>query len=203
MKIKFQTFLFALLLIAFGFTQSAFAWQKSYSNGVYQGQQRGGKPHGQGVYKWNSGRKAYYKGSFAYGKFGGLGTLYYRDGGRCFGKFNSKLQINSNAQCRFGSGAKYHGNMSGGKRHLYGTYTYPTGSVYAGHWRHGKQHGKAVYTRIENGQRIYRYKGYYRNGKKHGWGGLWFFKSGKYYCIKKVNGETVQKRKAAPNSSCR
>ena len=202
MIMTFARFVVASFIASFGFSLPANAWQKTYKNGTYTGAQRGGKPHGQGVFKWNSGRYKYFKGLFIFGRINGAGTMYYRDGSSCFGEFNNKLQINSNARCKYASGAVYSGNMSRGKRHLRGTYYYANGNEYNGQWKYGRKHGKGTYIVRKNGIRVSIMRSLYRDGKKQGWASLRFYESGNNYCIKFRDNKVVVKKRSRPNVSC-
>ena len=72
--------------------------------GVYVGEKKDGKRHGQGKFKWSDGDK--YVGEFKDGKPHGQGTLTFPDG------------------------RKYVGEWKDGKKHGYGTLTYLNGEKY-------------------------------------------------------------------------
>ena len=45
--------------------------------------------------------------------------------------------------------ASYVGQMEGGKKHGFGTYTYTSGSNYVGQYKNGSQHGKGIMTEAD------------------------------------------------------
>ena len=53
----------------------------------------------------------------------------------------NKITIN------YGGGRVYYGQMEGGKRHGYGTYTWASGSKYVGEYKNGLKHGQGTLTR--------------------------------------------------------
>lgn len=212
---------------------SADAREIRYKKGVYNGTVTRGKenkllPHGQGVYVWNSGNYARYKGGFSFGKIGGLGQLTYRNGTVCHGRYNSKIKINSFADCKYASGARYKGTMERGKRHHEGTYQYSDGAVYRGTWKYGVKHGRGemkyangkVYVgpwrngkrhsggegRLDfrkNGKLASQYIGYFKNNKMHGKGEFNVIKNHTRYCVVVDNGKIISKRKnKGPRANC-
>ena len=46
-----------------------------------------------------------------------------------------------------GFGFVYSGQMEGGKKHGYGTFTYVNGEKYVGEWKNEKWHGQGTYTK--------------------------------------------------------
>jgi len=60
----------------------------------------------------------------------------------------------------------YYGQMEGGQRHGYGTYTYVSGNKYVGEFKNGKQDGNGTFT-WDDGEK---YVGEYKNGLSHGQG---------------------------------
>ncbi|QCD78935.1 casein kinase II subunit beta [Vigna unguiculata] len=113
----------------------------AYSNGdVYEGEFRGGKCCGSGVYYYSmSGR---YEGDWVDGKYDGFGVETWAKGSR------------------------YRGQYHQGLRHGFGVYRFYTGDVYAGQWASGQSHGCGVHT-CEDGSR---YVGEFKWGVKHGLG---------------------------------
>ncbi len=221
--------LLAMLVASLGFSAAAEAKIITYKKGTYNGSVMGGKPHGQGTYTWKTGKYSRYKGNFAFGKFGGLGTLFFRKGGYCTGNFNSKIKINGGATCkypggaeytgnlrnnlrhnsggmRYSSGARYNGSWKNGKRHGRGTMRYANGNSYAGPWVNGKRQtrGEGVLTiRYSGGGVKYRYIGQFDNNQPDGRGELFMPKARKRYCVIMSNGKLVSKRKAGSRrSSC-
>ena len=64
------------------------------------------------------------------------------------------------------NGDQYIGQMEGGKRHGYGTYTFASGSKYVGEFKNGKFNGSGTKT-WANGNK---YVGEYKNNNQHGQG---------------------------------
>jgi len=56
---------------------------------TYEGSFFQGKPHGQGVQKWNSGTR--YVGSFYQGRINGFGSMHYTNGGKYVGQWANGL----------------------------------------------------------------------------------------------------------------
>ncbi|CAI8606730.1 unnamed protein product [Vicia faba] len=112
-----------------------------YSNGdVYEGEMKGGKCSGSGVYYYSmSGR---YEGDWVDGKYDGFGVETWSKGSR------------------------YKGQYRDGFRHGFGVYRFYTGDVYAGEWLNGHSHGSGVHT-CDDGSR---FVGQFKWGVKHGLG---------------------------------
>ena len=114
--------------------------------GVYVGEGKDGKRHGQGTVTYSNGKK--YVGEFKNGKKHGQGTHTWSNG------------------------KKYVGEFKNGKRNGQGTMTYSDGRKYVGGVKNGKWDGKGVSTALD-GQRWYTlYEGEWKKGKKHGQGKL-------------------------------
>ncbi|MDR2562414.1 MAG: hypothetical protein LBC98_00555 [Prevotellaceae bacterium] len=94
--------------------------RQTFSDGSrYEGEWKGGKPHGTGVYYFADGCR--YEGEWKSGKFDGEGAFYYTDGSKYVGEWKNDLQ--------------------NGK----GTYFYDNGDAYVGEWKNGKKSGHGVY----------------------------------------------------------
>ena len=114
--------------------------------GVYVGEGKDGKRHGQGSVTYSNGKK--YVGEFKNGKKHGQGTQTWSNG------------------------KKYVGEFKNGKRNGQGTMTYSDGRKYVGGVKNGRWHGKGVSTALD-GQRWYTlYDGEWKKGNKHGQGKL-------------------------------
>jgi len=114
--------------------------------GVYVGEGKDGKRHGQGTVTYSNGKK--YVGEFKNGKKHGQGTQTWSNG------------------------KKYVGEFKNGKRNGQGTMTYSDGRKYVGGVKNGKWDGKGVSTALD-GQRWYTlYDGEWKKGNKHGQGKL-------------------------------
>jgi len=66
----------------------------------------------------------------------------------------------------YGGGNVYYGQMYGGKRHGYGTYTWGDGRKYVGEYKNDKYDGYGIYTDPYG----HKYVGEYKNGQYHGHG---------------------------------
>ncbi|XP_047149709.1 phosphatidylinositol 4-phosphate 5-kinase 4-like isoform X1 [Vigna umbellata] len=137
----------------------------AYPNGdVYEGEFRGGKCCGSGVYYYSmSGR---YEGDWVEGKYDGFGVETWARGSR------------------------YRGQYRQGLRHGFGVYRFYTGDVYAGEWASGQSHGCGVHT-CEDGSR---YVGEFKWGVKHGLGHYHFRNGDTYageYFADKMHGYGV------------
>ena len=114
--------------------------------GVYVGEGKDGKRHGQGTVTYSNGKK--YVGEFKNGKKHGQGTQTWSNG------------------------KKYVGEFKNGKRNGQGTMTYSDGRKYVGGVKNGRWHGKGVSTALD-GQRWYTfYDGEWKEGAMHGQGKL-------------------------------
>jgi len=87
--------------------------------GVYVGEKKDGKRHGQGKFKWSDGDK--YVGEFKDGKRHGQGTLTKPNGD------------------------KYVGEFKDGEMTSQGTYTHSDGSSYEGEWKDGYRTGQGAF----------------------------------------------------------
>ena len=114
--------------------------------GVYVGEGKDGKRHGQGTVTYSNGKK--YVGEFKNGKKHGQGTQTWSSGSKYVGEFKDE---------------KYHGQ---------GTYTWSDGSKYVGEWKKGKRHGKGVSTALDGQRWNTLYEGEWEKGKFHGQGKL-------------------------------
>ena len=90
--------------------------------GVYVGEGKDGKRHGQGTVTYSNGKK--YVGEFKNGKKHGQGTFTWSDG------------------------EKYEGEWKDDKKHGLGTETYPNGSKYVGEFKKGKRLRKKLFPGI-------------------------------------------------------
>ena len=114
--------------------------------GVYVGEGKDGKRHGQGTVTYSNGKK--YVGEFKNGKKHGQGTQTWSDGD------------------------KYVGEHKDGKKDGQGTYTWSDGSKYVGEFKKGKRHGKGVSTALDGQRWNTLYEGEWEKGKFHGQGKL-------------------------------
>ena len=63
---------------------------------------------------------------------------------------------------KYNGGGVYYGQMMGGRRHGYGTYTDVNGWKYVGEWKNDKVHGQGTQTRPDY---TVNYSGEWENGK--------------------------------------
>ena len=73
-------------------------------------------------------------------------------------------------------GGVYYGQMEGGRKHGYGTYTSANGGKYVGGWKNDKKDGNGTYTYADGNK----YFGEFKNGKKDGNGTFTFADGDKY-----------------------
>ena len=88
--------------------------------GVYLGEKKDGKRHGQGKFKWSDGDK--YVGEFKDGKRNGQGTLTKPNGDKYVGEFRD------------------------GEQDGQGTYTHSDGKKYVGEWKDGYKTGQGTFS---------------------------------------------------------
>jgi hypothetical protein len=110
--------------------------------GVYVGEKKDGKRHGQGILTFSDGSK--YEGEYRDDKKHGRGTETFSDG------------------------SKYEGEYRNDKKHGQGTKTFSDGNSYEGEWKDGEQDGKGEYS-WSNGRK---YVGEWKDGFKTGQGTL-------------------------------
>ena len=108
--------------------------------GVYVGEKKDGKRHGQGILTFSDGSK--YEGEYRDDKKHGQGTETFSDG------------------------SKYEGEYRDDKKHGQGTKTFSDGNSYEGEWKDGKQDGNGEYS-WSNGRK---YVGEWKDGFKTGQG---------------------------------
>ena len=101
---------------------------------------------------YNSEGNIEYVGEMKDGKYNGLGTLYFKDGGKYIGQFEN------------------------GKRHGQGTFNYASGDKYEGSFKFNKIDGKGSFY-YANGDK---YIGTFKNNRKSGLGTLFFANGTKY-----------------------
>ena len=111
--------------------------------GVYVGEKKDGKSHGQGTLTFSSGKT--FVGEFKDGDFHGKGTSTY-PGGR-----------------------KYEGEWKVWNHHGQGTETRKDGK-YVGGWKDGRKHGHGKWSNSDNKRWYKSYEGEFKNGKFHGQG---------------------------------
>jgi hypothetical protein len=117
-------------------------WRSEGQVSRYEGEVRGGKAEGPGVYTFANGDR--YEGEFRDDKRHGRGVFLWANGDR------------------------YEGEFRDNKRDGRGVFTNVGGSRYDGAWREGEQTGLGILLYADGG----RYEGEWRNGEKNGRGTL-------------------------------
>lgn len=107
-----------------------------FANGTYQGELKGGRPHGQGEF-------------------------FYKDGDYVKGVWNNG-ELKKCIQYRWASGKVYEGDWVGGNMHGQGKLTYTDGRIYEGQFVNGLRDGKGVLT-YPNGKK---FVGEFKNDNK-------------------------------------
>ena len=136
----------------------------------YEGQWKGGKPHGSGTFIFEDGSR--YSGQIENGSFNGSGTIKFTDG------------------------AIYSGKWKNNFREGFGTFTFPDKTRYEGEWKNNVMDGRGILL-FTNGEK---YQGDFIDGRYNGFGvyyyknGHRFF--GKFTKGKEINGLYVSKKYA-------
>ena len=141
-----------------------------YKGAEYEGQWKGGKPHGngimdhgdgtvsigewkdgrhtcsqnpnnnKGIFTWKDGRK--YDGQWYRGKPNGNGKMTYPDGNVYTGQWKDGKQNDGNGEMTYSNGNVYTGQWKDGKQNDdNGKMTYSNGDVHTGQWKDGEMHG--------------------------------------------------------------
>mmetsp|Transcript_1765 Transcript_1765/g.2478 ORF Transcript_1765/g.2478 Transcript_1765/m.2478 type:complete len:1057 (+) Transcript_1765:18-3188(+) len=152
-------------------------FEYEFHTGTYAGQWVKGKPHGTGMFSYNSGN--FYQGEFANGKRSGKGRLNYsaQASGRTFfeGEWENDAPHGEGKFVMGGVGT-YEGGWIGGRKHGKGVMSWTNGDTYEGEWENDTMHGDGKL--VLSGESTV-YKGEFKNGKFHGKGCLESF-WGKY-----------------------
>jgi len=119
---------------------------RKYSNGIYVGEFKSSKRHGQGTFTWAGGAK--YVGEYV--------GEWKDDKPNGRGEWTSPY-----------SSVKYVGEYKDGKRHGQGSMTLSDGDNYVGQWEDHKFHGQGILT---DGDGEYVYVGQFKGGEQHGHG---------------------------------
>ena len=143
--------------------------------GVYVGEKKDGKRHGQGTLTWSSGNM--YEGEFKEGKRHGKGTLTYakKEKNKVAGKYEGEWKNgkkDGQGKFLYNMGDTYEGGFKNGKRHGQGTWEHPDGHKYVGEYKNGWWDGKGVSTALDGQQWYTLYDGEFKKGKFHGQGKL-------------------------------
>jgi len=130
--------------------------------GVYVGEKKDGKRHGQGKFKWSDGDK--YVGEFKDGKQDGQGTYTHSDGRKYVGEWKDGKK-HGYGTLTYLNGEKYYGEFKDGKRNGQGTLTKPNGDKYVGEFKDGKQDGQGTYTHSDGRKYVGEWKDGYKTGQ--------------------------------------
>ena len=131
--------------------------------GVYVGEKKDGKRHGQGTLTFSDGSS--YEGEYRNDKRHGQGTLTKPNGDKYVGEFKDG-EMTSQGTYTHSDGSSYEGEWKDGKKHGYGTLTYLNGEKYYGEFKDGKRNGQGTLTK-PNGDK---YVGEFKDGKQDGQG---------------------------------
>ena len=162
------------------------------AGGRYEGDYKGGKPHGRGVFVGDDGSR--YVGEWREGKGHGQGTLTKANGDRYEGSFKADMPHGwGEAVAADGTrytgewsegehqgqgvvmdtdGGRYEGSLKAGKPHGRGVFTHPLEGRYDGEFRDGVRHGRAVFHPADGGG-FSRYEGDFKDNHINGQGTLW------------------------------
>ncbi|KAL9186417.1 hypothetical protein ACHAXT_005655 [Thalassiosira profunda] len=133
----------------------------------YEGEMKGGKPHGKGKLTWTTGY--IYDGEWRDGERDGWGKMTFAEGGEYEGEWILGVRDGVGTVKR-ASGDEFDGEWASGERHGTGMYKYfASGNVYEGEWLRGKRHGKGTFRYAASGDI---FVGEWLEDKKHGWGEL-------------------------------
>jgi len=111
--------------------------------GVYVGEKKDGKRHGQGTLTFSDGSS--YEGEYRNDKRHGQGTLTKPNGDKYVGEFKDG-EMTGQGTYTHSDGSSYEGEWKDGKKHGYGTLTYLNGEKYYGEFKDGKRNGQGTYT---------------------------------------------------------
>jgi len=111
--------------------------------GVYLGEKKDGKRHGQGILTFSDGSK--YDGEFKDGEQDGQGTLTKPNGDKYLGAFKDG-EMTGQGTLTKPNGDKYEGEFKDGEQDGQGTYTWSDGGKYEGEWKDGYKTGKGKFS---------------------------------------------------------
>ncbi|WVZ88069.1 hypothetical protein U9M48_034622 [Paspalum notatum var. saurae] len=133
------------------------------SGDFYQGDLRGGLPHGAGKFLWTDG--SMYEGAWRRGRASGRGKFSWTSGATYEGDFAGGYMHGQGTYIgEFGD--TFAGLWANNLRHGRGTQAYAAGDVYDGHWRDGLPDGHGRYIWRQG----HEYIGTWRAGDMHGCG---------------------------------
>jgi hypothetical protein len=157
---------------------------QTYSDGIYEGNWKGGRKHGKGkmnysngdiyVGEWNNdqingiGMMDYsngriYQGNWLDGQKNGKGKMNYANGDIYLGELKDNLREGIGVFLET-NGSVYNGQWKDNMREGIGKQVVPNSYIYEGQWKDGFMNGIGRYT-YPNGNY---YEGLWKNNKKHG-----------------------------------
>jgi len=110
--------------------------------GVYVGEKKDGKRHGQGELTFSDG--SMYEGEYKDGERHGQGTLTKPNGDKYVGEFKDG-EMTSQGTYTHSDGSSYEGEWKDGKQDGWGIETYSDGSSYEGEWKDGYRTGQGAF----------------------------------------------------------
>ena len=119
----------------------------------YEGNIKNGKPFGQGIFSFPSGKKII--GEFKDG-INGMGSLITLGGSKYVGEFKNGKRTGKGVYTFFSDRYKYIGEFVNGKFHGNGTMLFSNGNKYTGEWRRNKIWNGKYYN--NNGKLIGKFK---------------------------------------------
>ena len=111
--------------------------------GVYVGEKKDGKRHGQGTLTFSDGSS--YEGEYRDDKKYGQGTETYSDGSSYEGEYRDDKRHGQGTLTK-PNGDKYVGEFKDGKQDGQGTYTWSDGKKYGGEWKEGYKTGQGTFS---------------------------------------------------------
>lgn len=161
------------LLLALALSTASIAGElRTPDGGIYQGELRDGRMHGQGALAWDSGAR--YEGGFEAGQMSGAGRLVLPDGSVMQGIFRNGA-LNGEGRVELPDGTVLRGWFRHGVLHGQGQSSGPDGR-YEGAFRHGRYAGRGELALADGSS----YRGEFRDGRFDGRGRFRAF-SGEIY----------------------
>jgi hypothetical protein len=152
------------------------------AGGFYEGPMRDGVPEGQGIFRYDDGRR--YEGQFAGGRFNGPGRMQYPDGRRVEAQFRGDFE--GSGTLSYPDGRLFEGQLQKGIPQGKGTMRMRDGSSVTGAFQNGRAEGRALQTRVDGST----YFGPFAGGVPKG-GGVCSGPGGASFCNRNGNADTT------------
>lgn len=152
------------------------------AGGVYEGAMRNGVPEGQGVFRYDDGRR--YEGQFAGGRFNGAGRMVYPDGRRVDAQFRNDFE--ETGTLTYPDGRVFDGQLQKGVPQGKGTMSMRDGTRVTGAFQNGRVEGRAMQSKPDGSS----YFGPFSNGVPQG-SGICGGPSGSGLCNRSGNIDTT------------